>query len=518
MPAKHASTLALILADQLDPTYPNALGLNKDRDTILMLEVKSASQRPPSHIQRTVLFLAAMRHHAEALRADGWTVDHITITDPDNTHAFAPELARAIGRHNPQAVACIEPGSHALLDDIEQACEDADIELNITEDPHFLCDHETFERWATGRKELVMEYFYREQRKRLGILMTQAGKPEGGEWNYDKQNRKPLKSEPSPPPLPDHKPDSITRQTIHDVRATLPDLPGKIDSFRWPVTRQQALESLDDFITNRLPHFGDHQDAMWTGHHTLYHAVLSPALNLKILNPREVCQAAEDAYHAGNAPLNAVEGFIRQIIGWREYIRGIHHHEGPGYEQRNHLQHDGRLPDFYWTVETDMKCMSEALSGVIDHAYAHHIERLMITGNFALIAGIQPAAVNDWYLGMYADAVEWVTAPNTVGMALHADGGVVATKPYAASANYINKMSNHCKHCPHDRTRRSGDNACPFNVFYWDFLIRHQERFARNSRMRMILKHVENMPKPELIEITTSAASLRSTMGIANTH
>ena len=506
--------LALILGDQLDRSYPVTLGLKKDDDSILMVEVKGASESPPSHIQRTVLFLSAMRHHADALRDAGWRVEYVTIADPDNTHTFAGELARAIDRMKPERVVCIEPGSWPVRDEIESACADAGVDLDLREDPHFLCDHETFAQWAAGRKELVMEYFYREQRKRLGVLMADDNKPEGGQWNYDKENRKPFKKAPDAPPIAAFKPDKITRQVIKDVQQQLPTLPGNIESFNWPVTRDQALEALDDFIANRLKFFGDHQDAMWTGQHTLYHSVISPAINLKLLNPREVYQAALDAYETGKAPINAVEGFVRQIIGWREFIRGIYDHQGPGYDQRNELDHHGNLPEFYWTADTDMKCMADALTSVVDRAYGHHIARLMITGNFALIAGVHPTRVHEWYLGMYADAVDWATAPNTVGMALHADGGVVATKPYAASANYINKMSNHCKHCPYNRNTRSGDKACPFNVFYWDFLIRHETRFKKNHRMAMILKHVEKMPKQERVEITTSAASLRKNMGI----
>ncbi|MEM9374363.1 MAG: cryptochrome/photolyase family protein, partial [Planctomycetota bacterium] len=333
-------------------------------------------------------------------------------------------------------------------------------------------------------------------------------------WNFDKENRKSFKRPPDAPPMVVFEPDRITRQVIEEVHSRLPGIPGRINSFGWPVTRARALESLDDFIKHRLRFFGDHQDAMWTGQRTLFHSVISPALNLKLLNPREVCHAAIDAYESGKAPINAVEGFVRQIIGWREFIRGVYHHEGPGYDRRNELGHKGKLPEFYWTAETDMKCMSEALSGVVHHAYGHHIERLMVTGNYALIAGIHPSRVHEWYLGMYADAVDWVTAPNTIGMALHADGGVVGTKPYAASANYINKMSNHCKHCRYDRSVRSGENACPFNVFYWDFLIRHETRFAKNHRMRMILKHVEQMTPEERVAITTSAKSIRDEQGI----
>ncbi len=511
-----ARRLALILGDQLDRSYPVTLGLDRDDDVILMVEVKGASENPPSHIQRTVLFLSAMRHHAEHLRHAGWNVDYVALNEPENTHSFEGELARAIRRHKPGTVVCIEPGSFCVRDEIQAACAQSGTELDTREDPHFLCDHEMFEEWARGRKQLTMEYFYREQRRRLGILMSKDGKPEGGEWNFDKENRKPFKNAPDAPPIATFAPDPITKQVAEDIAECLPGLPGKSEGFSWPVTREQALEALDDFVSNRLKLFGDHQDAMWTGQHTLFHSAISPALNLKLLDPREVCRAAIDAYEAGRAPINSVEGFIRQIIGWREFIRGVYHHEGPGYHRRNGLDHHGSLPEFYWNADTDMKCMSEALSGVVDHAYGHHIERLMITGNFALIAGIHPTRVYEWYLGMYADAVDWVTAPNTVGMALHADGGVVGTKPYAASANYINKMSNHCRHCRYARSERSGDGACPFNVFYWDFLLRHLDRFKKNNRMALILKNAEKIGEHERVQITSSAKELRDRFGIGS--
>jgi deoxyribodipyrimidine photolyase-related protein len=305
---------------------------------------------------------------------------------------------------------------------------------------------------------------------------------------------------------------------IDDVRKVLPGLPGDLSgegySFNWPVTRKQAVRALDDFIENRLPHFGDYQDAMWTGERTLYHSLLSSSLNLKLLNPREVYKKAIDAYESGDAPLNCVEGFVRQIIGWREFIRGIYFHQGKAYPRRNALDQHGDLPEFYWTADTDMACMEDCLSSVLESAYGHHIARLMVTGNFALISGIHPGRVHEWYLGMYVDAVEWATAPNTIGMALHADGGVVGTKPYAASGKYINRMSNYCKECRYDVNKRIGEDACPFNTFYWDFLIRNERTFKSNQRMSLILKNVAKLSKETRVEITSSARALRKTLGI----
>lgn len=512
---KPTRNLAVILGDQLDRALPEHLGLDPERDTILMMEVRAESEHAASHVQRTVLFLSAMRHHAAWLRAQGWRVDYVKLTERGNTHAFGTEVVRACKGLRPERVIAARPGEHRVMDLIETAADHAGVPIEWLEDPHFLCTPEEFGAWATGRKELVMEFFYREQRRKLGVLMEDDGKkPMGGQWNFDKENRGTFKKTPKAPRPPVFKPDAVTKSVINDVRSVLPGLPGSIDDFSWPVTREQALEALDDFIERRLPKFGAYQDAMWTGERTLYHALISPALNVKLLDPREVCQKAVEAYKSGHAPLNAVEGFVRQIIGWREFIRGVYWFEGEEYAHRNELGHTGELPSFYWDAQTDMVCMADAVGGVLETAYSHHISRLMVTGNFAMIAGIEPRQVADWYLGMYADGVDWVTLPNTLGMALHADGGVVGTKPYAASGKYIQRMSNACEHCRYDLSKRHGEDACPFNTFYWDFLIRHEKRFSKNMRMKMMLKHVENMGRAERVQITVSADTLRNKMGI----
>lgn len=515
MPTKGPRHLALLLGDQLDPSYPAAMGLDPEQDIILMIEVAEASTSPPSHIIRTATFLSAMRHHASALRESGWRVEYIKLGDEHNTQTFQGEITRAITRLRPGRVSRIEPGSHGVDRATRAACAEADIELTTTPDPHFLCSAADFTRWASGRKTLTMEYFYRSMRKEHCILMDGAN-PIGGAWNFDKENRKAFKKAPGPPPIPEFPPDRVTRGVLDDIAKALPDLLGRAERLIWPVTREQAMEALRDFIAHRLPFFGDYQDAMWTGEHTLYHSLLSVPLNLKLLNPREVIDAAVKAHETGQAPLNAVEGFVRQIIGWREFIRGVYLLEGPDYERHNALDQHGALPEFYWTGQTDMRCMRESIESVLGLSYAHHISRLMVTGNFAMIAGVDPAAANAWYLGMYADGVEWVTAPNTIGMAMHADAGVVGAKPYAASGKYIQRMSNYCKHCPHDVKRRSGEGACPFNVFYWDFLLRNKSRFRSNPRMAMMLKNLERITGEERTEITVSARSLRQRMGVGS--
>lgn len=493
------------------------MGLSRDTDRLLMLEVAGESTHPASHVQRTVLFLSAMRHHAQTLRDDGWDLEYIELGHRGNTQRFDDEIARQLSMKKLKAseLVCTEPGDHRVRRQIEAACERADIDVEFIDDPHFLTPLDEFNDWASDRKEMLMEHFYRWQRKRLDVLMD--GKdPVGGDWNYDKENRKPFHSKPKTPDVPTYSIDDITQGVIDDVRKHLPDLPGTLDSFNWPVTRRQATHALNDFIKHRLADFGTHQDAMWTGRSTLNHSLLSAPLNLKLLNPREVIEKAIEAYESGNAPLNSVEGFVRQIIGWREFVRGVYFAQGPQYAASNELDCDADLPEFYWSAQTDMRCMREAITSVLDRGYGHHIERLMVTGNFALLAGIEPKQVNDWYRGMYVDAVDWVTTPNTIGMALYADGGVVGTKPYASSGQYINRMSNYCAECAFDVKKKLGDDACPFNAMYWAFLHGNRKRFEKNRRMGLMLKNLDRFEESTLVELTVSVEKNRTKWGISS--
>mgnify|MGYP001794264819 CR=1 FL=1 len=512
-----AERIGVILGDQLDRSYPSHLGMDKETDVLLMMEVEEESTRTPSHIQRTVLFLSAMRHHALALRRNGWRVRYVTLDDRGNTQSFTSEIERCANKANCERVRVILPGDKNVQEMIEEACENAEVGLDIEDDPHFFTTPDDFDEWADGRKTLTMEYFYREQRKRLGYLMD--GKdPVGGEWNFDKDNRETFKKQPEAPEPYWPKVDAITNDVIDTVRKRLPDLPGVLDDdapFRWPVTREAAKRALDEFIEQRLKDFGPFEDAMWTDERTLYHSALSPMINLKLLNPRECVEAAIEAYESGDAPINSVEGFVRQLIGWREFMRGVYY-RFDDYTERNALEHTGDLPDFYLTGETDMRCMSDCVNSVRELAWAHHIPRLMVMANFALIAGVEPQQVEDWYLGMYADGVEWATAPNVIGMGLYADHAVVGTKPYSASGKYIKKMSNYCKGCRYNVNERTDEDACPFNTLYWDFLIRHEDRFKKNNRMAMILKHVEKMDKEQKVSIRVSATSLKKKLGVVS--
>ena len=523
-----ARRLVVVLGDQLDPASAALRDIDAARDVVLMMEVVAESRHVPSHVQRTVVFLSAMRHFACELVATGLRVRYVALTDGANTKSFDSELSRAVRDLKPEAIVVLEPGEHRVREMLQHAADALGVRLESRPDEHFLTPREVFETHAASRKSLIMEFFYREQRKRLDVLM-EGGKPVGGDWNFDKENRESFGKEgPHAPAVLRFEPDAITRGVMEDVRRVLPDLPGRIESFGWAVTRAQALESLQDFVDNRLDEFGPFEDAMWTGQTWLYHSQLAVPLNLKLISPRECVEAALARHARRPVPLASLEGFVRQIIGWREFIRGVYFHEGPAYETRNYLDQHGELPAFYWDGKTDMRCLRECVGQVLDHAYTHHIPRLMVLANFALISGVHPQKISDWFLAMFADAVDWVTLPNTLGMAMHADGvtaeqatkkqpakgPVVGTKPYAASGKYIARMSNYCRHCAFDVEKRTGEDACPFNTFYWDFLIRNKGRFRGNQRMAMVMKNVERLSRPDVVEITVSAKKLREKLGI----
>jgi deoxyribodipyrimidine photolyase-related protein len=529
--------LIAVLGDQLDARSLALEGLDAARDTILMMEVAEESEHVPSHAQRTVLFLSAMRHFAAELEQRGLRVRYVRLTDPANTGSFGGELARAIAELRPELVRVVEPGEHRVRAIFERVAREAGVALEVVEDRHFLTTREEFAAWAKGRKApLVMENFYRWQRERLGILMEGKGKPVGGAWNFDKDNRESFgKSGPSPRPRApvQFEPDEITRQVIADVRARLGiqaergegfeygrGLPGRVESFGWPVTRAQALDALEDFVAHRLAKFGQFEDAMWTGEPVLYHSTLSAAMNLKLLDPRECVDAAVRAFERGKAELRSVEGFVRQIIGWREFVRGVYFFEGPGYAERNSMGHERALPEFLWTGKADMNCLRECVGQVVERGFGHHIQRLMVVGNFALLAGVHAKKLSDWFLGMYVDGVEWATLPNVLGMSQHADArpgerqGVVGTKPYISGGNYLSKMSNYCAGCRYDPSKRTGDMACPFTAMYWDFLNRHRERLSRNPRVGPVLRSIDRFSAEELTQITITARRVRERVGI----
>jgi deoxyribodipyrimidine photolyase-related protein len=430
----------------------------------------------------------------------------------------------------PERVLLVEPGEWRVREALRHACEGAGLAIEERPDRHFLCPRADFERHARGRRQLRMEYFYREMRERHRVLMDDAEAggparadsrrlvPAGGEWNFDHDNREAFPAGgPADVPAPKRfPPDALTREVLDDVAARYPDHPGRLDEFGWPVTREQALESLADFIAHRLPSFGRWQDAMWTGEPWLWHAHIAAALNLKLIRPLEVIEAAESAWRQGRAPIAAVEGFIRQILGWREYVRGLYWMRMPQYLELNALQATEPLPPWFWTGETPMTCLREAIGQTLRLGYAHHIQRLMVTGLFALLYGVDPKAVHRWYLSVYVDAVEWVELPNTLGMSQFADGGVMASKPYAATGKYIERMSNYCESCRFRPDRRTGADACPFTTLYWDFLLRHEARFANHPRMALQVKNLKRIEEPERQAIRARVLEIRRMPGVGH--
>ncbi len=486
------TTLVPILGDQLTPDIASLRDLDPDDTVVLMMELGEETTYVRHHKRKIAFILSAMRHHAERLRSLGWTVDYITLDDPDSSGSFTGEVARAIGRHDPDRIVVTEAGEFrvaAMLDAWETIF---GIPVEIRADDRFIATHAEFTTWAEGRKQWRMEYFYRDMRRKTGLLMDGA-KPIGGQWNFDSENRKPAKRDLMMPRPLSFAPDAITTDVLALVADRFADHPGKLDGFDFAVTAQDAMRQQVHFIKHALPGFGDYQDAMLTGEPWLWHSILSPYINCGLLDPLTLVQAVDAAYHAGTVPLNAAEGYVRQVIGWREFVRGIYWHEGPDYVHRNALNATRDLPDFYWTGDTDMHCLSQAIGQTLDHAYAHHIQRLMITGNFALLIGADPAKVHEWYLEVYADAYEWVELPNTLGMSQFADGGLLASKPYASSGAYINRMSDYCRSCRYDVKQRVGDDACPFNALYWDFIDRNRETLANNPRMGMPYRTFEKM-------------------------
>ncbi|MCC0804697.1 cryptochrome/photolyase family protein [Methylobacterium sp. W2] len=498
-------TLRFVLGDQLHRRVSSLTDLDPHSDIVLMVEVRDEATYVRHHKQKIAFLFAAMRHFAADLEAEGVTVDYVRLDAPGNTDSFTGELQRAVARHEPDGIVVTEPGEWRVWEMMQGWRDDLSMPVEIREDNRFLCPRADFARWAEGRHALRMETFYRGMRKRTGLLMKD-GEPVGGQWNFDHDNRKKLPRGHSSPERPGFAPDAITSEVIALVSDRFADHFGDLDAFRWPVTRRDALTALKHFLDECLPQFGDYQDAMKTGAPFLYHALLSPALNAGLLTAEEVCRAAARAYDEGAAPLNCVEGFIRQILGWREYVRGLYWARMPAYAETNVLAAKRDLPWFYWSGETRMNCLAQCVADTRTHAYAHHIQRLMVTGNFALLAGLEPAQVEEWYLVVYADAYDWVELPNVHGMVLWADGGVMGSKPYAASGAYINRMSDYCRDCTYDVAAKAGEGACPFNYLYWNFLIENAERLAGNPRLAMPYRTLDGLGERRRAEITADAA------------
>jgi len=507
---KAVRNLHLIFGDQLDHDSSVFEGFDASRDAVWMAEVDEESEHVWSHKQRIVLFLAAMRHFRDELRAKEIEVIYTELDAHKKTDSFSSRLAIDLRRLKPERVVVTQPGEWRILECAKQVCREQALDCEVRPDTHFFITPKEFQEYAAGRKSLRMEFFYRELRKRFDILMD-GDKPVGGDWNYDQKNRASFgKTGPEDPNAgPGHRKDVLTQQVIELVESRFADHPGSLTSFAWPVTRAEALRELTKFIDQRLPSFGRYQDAMWTDEPWLYHSLLSTSLNLKLLNPREVIAAAEQAYRGGRAPLAAVEGFVRQILGWREYVRGIYWLKMPDYLELNTMNALEPLPEFYWTGETDLACLRQAIGQTLEHGYAHHIQRLMVTGLYALLLGVDPKKVHEWYLAIYVDAVEWVELPNTLGMSQYGDGGLMASKPYIASGSYIHKMSNYCQSCPKNPKEKTGEHACPFTTLYWDYLIRHQETLRTNNRMSLQLRNLDRLNNGTRSAIAKAANEIR---------
>ena len=506
------STLRVILWDHLSHGVSSLKDVTKG-DTLLFCETMDEASEVPHHPKKLAFLYSAMRHFAQECREKGFEVRYVTLDDAANTGSLSGEITRAVHALSPDRLIITQPSEFHVHERIKALSRDLKIPLEIREDERFLCTLPMFIKWARKKRELRMEYFYRDMRKHHGVLMAEGGKPMGGQWNFDKENRKPpLKGLKSPGRLR-HPRSEILKGVLALIEERFSHHFGDLEPFYYALTHAQAKAELDDFIQNCLPFFGDYQDAMVTDEPYLFHSLLSSYLNAGLLTPREIVEAAQKAYHTHHAPINAVEGFIRQILGWREYVRGLYWLKMPDYAGLNFLNATRPLPNFYWGAPTRMACVKEAVKHTRVHAYSHHIQRLMVTGNFALLAGLDVTEVQAWYLAVYSDAFEWVEMPNTLGMSLYGDGGIVGSKPYAASGKYIDRMSNFCERCPYKPDELLGEGACPFNSLYWDFLARNRKLLDNNPRLSFAYKNWDRFGEDKKKAIRHKAQSILDKMG-----
>ncbi|MEE4920893.1 cryptochrome/photolyase family protein [Pseudomonas alliivorans] len=491
---KAPKRLCLVLGDQLSFDLASLQGLNAERDTVLLVEVTEEASHVPHHPQKIILIFSAMRHFAEALRDRGFQVQYVSLDDPDNTGSVPGEVHRWQSLLQADEVHITECGDWRL----EQSIKDTDLPIQWHADGRFLCSRNEFSAWAQGKKQLRMEFFYREMRRKSRLLLNGDGTPVGGAWNFDAENRKALPKGVTAPYPARFAPDTITLQVITLVKARFSSHYGAVDTFDYPVTHADAQALWAYFLDFGLAAFGDYQDAMASNEPFLFHARISAALNIGLLDLRQVCSDVESAYWSGQIALNAAEGFIRQLIGWREYVRGVYWLRMPEYATGNRFGNTRALPELYWTGDTKMNCMRQAIGQSLEYAYAHHIQRLMVTGNFALLAGIAPTEICEWYLAIYMDAFDWVELPNTLGMVMHADGGYLGSKPYCASGQYIKRMSNYCRDCHYKVSESTTEDACPFNALYWHFLMRHSDLLRSNQRLGIVYKNLDRMQDTKL--------------------
>lgn len=492
--------LIIVLGDQLSSDLSSLKYFSKDDDAILMAELQDEASYVNHHKKKLIFIFSAMRHFAQNLKEQGFKVIYNEFKD--GKKSFSEVISSEVKKLNPKKVIVTEPSEFRVLKEFENLKSELSCELEIREDNRFIASKQDFQDFAKGKKELVMEFFYRKMRKKTQILIENKDKPVGGKWNYDKDNRNKLEEGEKIPKLPAIKPDKITQEVIKLVNAKFSNNFGSSENFNYAVTKSDANKLFEDFIENRLKNFGKYQDAMSENLEFGFHSIISLYLNVGLLNPLDLCQKVEKAYEDGKCEINSAEGFIRQILGWREFVRGIYWRFMPEYKEKNFLSAKRKMPDFFWDhKKTQMNCLKQTIKQTHDNAYSHHIQRLMITGNFSLLAGIDPKEVNDWYMSVYFDAFEWVELPNTHGMAIFADGGIVATKPYAASGNYINKMSDFCKGCKYDVKSSNKENSCPFNYLYWNFLVKNKKKLGNNHRLRFPYKNLERKSESEINDL-----------------
>ena len=499
-------TLRLVLGDQLNPLHSWFSEVRQDVVYVLM-EVRSETDYVRHHAQKVLAIFAAMRDFSDQLKALGHRVRYVRIDDLSNRQSITANLDALMAHYEAACVQYQSPDEWRLDQEMKVWSASCPVPVHMVESEHFLTARGDASKWFSGKKQWLMESFYRQQRRLHGVLMTPEGKPEGGQWNFDANNRKPWPGQPAAP---------VDARPVHDHSAlwlsiqaagvqTMGESQAQAQAFRWPLNRTEALAQLDHFMVQGLPFFGEYQDAISRHSWHLFHSLLSFALNTKMIHPREVLERSEMAWRQGQAPLHAAEGFIRQIMGWREYVRGVYWERMPDYTTNNQLNHHRPLPDWFWTGKTHMACLSSAIAQSLEQAYAHHIQRLMVIGNFALLAGLDPKALHQWYLGIYIDAFEWVEAPNTLGMSQWADGGQLATKPYVSSAAYLQRMGDHCQGCTYKPKVRTGDKACPFNALYWDFFDRHRAHFKNNPRLGVVYHQLQRMAPDSLSLIKQQA-------------
>ncbi len=494
----------LVLGDQLNRFIPPLRDAEPGHTRVLLIESESLARELPHHKQKLVLVFSAMRHFARELEEDGFAVDYY------RGESFVDGLARHLTDHPGAEIDMARPSDFGYEDRLHAAVEGGGGTLRVVENALWLTTEEEFDTWAKGRKSLRLEYFYRDVRKSRGWLMDPFGDPVGGRWNFDADNREvpePGHEFPEPPRFP---PDALTRSVMDEVESRFPDHFGEVEAFAWPVTRAQALEALEDFCAHRLARFGPFEDAMVSGEPVLYHSLLSVPMNLGLLTAREVCERVLEAWSSPDSaiPIQSVEGFLRQVLGWREFIRHVYRRSMPEIREANGLEHTAPLPPAYWGGETGMRCMAETVGQLRATGHTHHIQRLMVLGNLALVAGVDPRDLNDWFLGCYVDALDWVVTPNVMGMSQYADLGSFTSKPYAASGKYVQRMSDYCEGCRYDPGETVGEDSCPLNSLYWDFIDRHSNRFEGHPRMALMVRNWRRRAEADRAGIRTRAAEV----------